>query len=169
MGLNECLGCNTTWNFTFSQIRCACTLAKSLIYAKHDSQSKHPPSLPLHFYHTSDAQYPLTTPQYPFTHTLTLRHPTTHPLSFSFHLDETITHIPQHPSLFPPHNKAIAIPMAVSSNTSIAPLAHTPSHTLQYYTHPLLHTLLYLLTALAHHFTAIASCIACTSPPSTLR
>lgn len=98
-----------------------------------------------------------------------LRHPTTHPLSFSFHLDETITHIPQHPSLFPPHNKAIAIPMAVSSNTSIAPLAHTPSHTLQYYTHPLLHTLLYLLTALARHFTAIASCIACTSPPSTLR
>lgn len=69
MGLNECLWYNTTWNFTFSQIRCACTLAKSLIYAKHDSHSKHLPSLPLHFYHTSDAQHPLTTPQYPFTHT----------------------------------------------------------------------------------------------------
>lgn len=69
MGLNECLGCNTTWNFTFSQIRCACTLAKSLIYSKHDSQSKHHTSLPLHFYHTSHAQHPLTTPQYPFTHT----------------------------------------------------------------------------------------------------
>lgn len=69
MGLNECLWYNTTWNFTFSQIRCACTLAKSLIYSKHDSQSKHLPSLPLHFYHTSDAQHPLTTPQYPFTHT----------------------------------------------------------------------------------------------------
>lgn len=69
MGLNECLWYNTTWNFTFSQIRCACTLAKSLIYAKHDSQSKHLPSLPLHFYHTSDAQHPLTTTQYPFTHT----------------------------------------------------------------------------------------------------
>lgn len=69
MGLNECLGCNTTWNFTFSQIRCACTLPKSLIYAKHDSHSKHLPSLPLHFYHTSDAQHPLTTTQYPYTHT----------------------------------------------------------------------------------------------------
>lgn len=69
MGLNECLGCNTTWNFTFSQIRCACTLPKSLIYAKHDSHSKHLPSLPLYFYHTSDAQHPLTTTQYPYTHT----------------------------------------------------------------------------------------------------
>ena len=69
MGLNECLGCNTTWNFTFSQIRCACTLPKSLIYAKHDSHSKHLPSRPLHFYHTSDAQHPLTTTQYPYTHT----------------------------------------------------------------------------------------------------
>ena len=69
MGLNECLGCYTTWNFTFSQIRCACTLPKSLIYAKHDSHSKHLPSLPLHFYHTSDAQHPLTTTQYPYTHT----------------------------------------------------------------------------------------------------
>ena len=69
MGLNECLGCYTTWNFTFSQIRCACTLPKSLIYAKHDSHSKHLPSRPLHFYHTSDAQHPLTTTQYPYTHT----------------------------------------------------------------------------------------------------
>ena len=69
MGLNECYKCNTTWNFTFSQIRCACTLPKSLIYAKHDSHSKHLPSLPLHFYHTSDAQHPLTTTQYPYTHT----------------------------------------------------------------------------------------------------
>lgn len=69
MGLNECLWYNTTWNFTFSQIRCACTLAKSLIYSKHDSQSKHLPSLPLHFYHTSHAQHPLTTPQYPLPHT----------------------------------------------------------------------------------------------------
>lgn len=69
MGLNYCYKCNTTWNFTFSQIRCACTLAKSLIYAKHDSHSKHLPSRPLHFYHTSDAQHPLTTTQYPYTHT----------------------------------------------------------------------------------------------------
>lgn len=69
MGLNYCYKCNTTWNFTFSQIRCACTLPKSLIYAKHDSHSKHLPSLPLHFYHTSDAQHPLTTTQYPYTHT----------------------------------------------------------------------------------------------------
>lgn len=69
MGLNYCYKCNTTWNFTFSQIRCACTLAKSLIYAKHDSHSKHHTSLPLHFYHTSDAQHPLTTPQYPLPHT----------------------------------------------------------------------------------------------------
>lgn len=69
MGLNYCYKCNTTWNFTFSQIRCACTLPKSLIYAKHDSHSKHLPSLPLHFYHTSHAQHPLTTTQYPYTHT----------------------------------------------------------------------------------------------------
>lgn len=69
MGLNYCYKCNTTWNFTFSQIRCACTLPKSLIYAKHDSHSKHLHSLPLHFYHTSDAQHPLTTTQYPYTHT----------------------------------------------------------------------------------------------------
>ena len=69
MGLNECLWYNTTWNFTFSQIRCACTLAKSLIYAKHDSDSKHQASLPLHFYHTSDAQHPLLITQYPYTHT----------------------------------------------------------------------------------------------------
>lgn len=69
MGLNYCYKCNTTWNFTFSQIRCACTLPKSLIYAKHDSHSKHLPSRPLHFYHTSDAQHPLTTTQYPYTHT----------------------------------------------------------------------------------------------------
>lgn len=168
MGLNYCYKCNITWNFTFSQIRCACTLPKSLIYAKHDSHSKHLPSRPLHFYHTSDAQHPLTTTQYPYTHP-TLRHPTTHPLSFSFHLIQVSTHIPQHPSLFPPIRKAIAIPVAVSSNTSIAPLAPTPSFPRKQHTHPLLHTLLYLLTALAHHFTAIASCIACTSPPSTLR
>lgn len=69
MGLNYCYKCNTTWNFTFSQIRCACTLPKSLIYAKHDSHSKHLPSLPLHFYHTSDAQHPLLITQYPYTHT----------------------------------------------------------------------------------------------------
>lgn len=69
MGLNYCYKCNTTWNFTFSQIRCACTLPKSLIYAKHDSHSKHLPSRPLHSYHTSDAQHPLTTTQYPYTHT----------------------------------------------------------------------------------------------------
>ena len=40
MGLNESEGCNTTWNFTFSQIRCACTLAKSLIYSKSGSTIK---------------------------------------------------------------------------------------------------------------------------------
>ena len=44
---------------------------------------------------------PSPQPTIPINTSIKLQHPTTHPLTPTFHLDETITHIPQHPSLFP--------------------------------------------------------------------
>lgn len=110
---------------------------------------------------------PSPQPTIPINTSIKLQHPTTHPLTPTFHLDETITHIPQHPSLFPPIRKQIATTMAVSSYTPIALLAHTPSYPLKQHIHHLIHTLLNLLTLILKDFTTIASCIASTSPPFT--
>ena len=123
-----------------------------------------PSSLCTHFTHPTPSPHSTI----PITTHPKLQHPTTHPLSFFFHLGDTITPIPHHPSLFLPHNKGIPATTAVSSNTSIALLAPTPSHTLNDHAHRILHTLLYLPAPSAEKITAIASCIACTSTPFTL-